>query len=364
MRSIYSPAASWRDLDSAGKFLAYNKWSMQGGIVLYAVLLAAFSDSAWVIAAIVASAAVSVWALQVQPALRLKAAPERPRTLIAGSAFLVALTAAGWLSGSPTLVTASLLGLVSAFTPFVPRWRWWTFAVVVAGAALLAFGLEAAQLAVLPLACALYTPLILWTVRLMNEAHRARVLESRLRVSEERLRFAQDLHDTLGQHLAAMSIKTQLAAKFAALNDARLTGELSELQSLIEATVSDMHGVVDNYRSRDLDQEITAAVSLLEQAGISVATSGSATALPTTAHDTAAWFIRETATNVLRHSQATHVKVTIEPRRIAVTNNAPHPADGSAGTGLDNLARRAAAIGARVDTDHSPIAFTAALELP
>lgn len=50
-----------------------------------------------------------------------------------------------------------------------------------------------------------------WSVGIVKELDHTRGLQSQLKVHEERLRFAQELHDSLGQHLAAMSLKTQLA---------------------------------------------------------------------------------------------------------------------------------------------------------
>ena len=44
--------------------------------------------------------------------------------------------------------------------------------------------------------------------RAMIETERSRRLESQLSAAEERLRLSQDLHDTMGQHLAALTIKT------------------------------------------------------------------------------------------------------------------------------------------------------------
>ncbi|WP_342318780.1 sensor histidine kinase [Corynebacterium mayonis] len=365
MSRIFNPATRWRNLDSAGKFLVYNRWSLQGTVIIIAVFLGLGARSMWAAAAIVASAFSAVVALHYQPVLRLKEIPRRPFLSAAGFTLNAVFLFASLPTAQLNVACMSLIILISAFTPFFRLWQWWTLAVCVAGVLVIAVGLGSPALAVLSIVCGSVTLVVLWTVRLMTEVHRARTLEARLRVSEERLRFAQDLHDTLGQNLAGMSIKTQLALKFAQRGDARLTTELTELQSLIDATVTDMHGVVDNYRSADFIQEINGAVTLLKQAGITVTVEGSAAEVAPAFHPTAAWFIRETATNVLRHSRATTAALSISPQRIALSNDGPDPpGSGPSGAGLDGLRRRASESGSRLRVEHSPTLFTAALELP
>src|SRR5699024_7494391 len=114
----------------------------------------------------------------------------------------------------------------------------------------------------------------IWTVDVMKEVERSRELEASLRVTEERLRFAQELHDTLGQHLAAMSVKSELALALAKRGDDRLENELRELQKLTRTSMSEMRDVVSGYRTVNLATEIEGAKSLLADAHIHLSVIG------------------------------------------------------------------------------------------
>src|SRR5699024_8258292 len=116
----------------------------------------------------------------------------------------------------------------------------------------------------------------IWTVNVMKEVEHSRELEASLRVTEERLRFAQELHDTLGQHLAAMSLKSEVALALATRGDDRLEDELRELQTLARTSMSQMREVVQGYRSINLATEIDGARSLLDDARITLHVHGAA----------------------------------------------------------------------------------------
>lgn len=362
--TILSPVITrWRGLDSAAKFLAYNRWSLQAMVVLFALGSSIGAWPSWALVGIATSTAIALHALHTEPALRLGQPGIRSHPRAFDCLIHAVVLVAGVVSDSFQLALIGVVNILLTCTPFMRRGAVVScvFAVIVAGVTVAMTGNW--LLAVLFLSLATLTPLILWTIRLMLKAHRARFLEAQLRVSEERNRFAQDLHDTLGQNLAAMSIKTQLALKLAQRGDARLTDELAQLHSLIGTTVESMRTVAGSYRSPEPDTELSSATALLEEAGINVEVTGSPDLLRTDIREVAAWFLRETSTNVLRHSFATDVAITLQPNRLSVTNNAPHPATRT-GSGLDNLRRRAAAVGGSVQVDRTATSYTTTLELP
>ncbi|GAA3153084.1 hypothetical protein GCM10020001_090850 [Nonomuraea salmonea] len=58
----------------------------------------------------------------------------------------------------------------------------------------------------------------------------ARAEVARLAVENERLRFARDLHDTLGHTLTAITIRSQLAARLAPADPVRAAAEMGEVE--------------------------------------------------------------------------------------------------------------------------------------
>ncbi|GLV60127.1 hypothetical protein KDH_69500 [Dictyobacter sp. S3.2.2.5] len=63
-----------------------------------------------------------------------------------------------------------------------------------------------------------------------------RVLCSRLKVEEERLRLARDLHDLPGQSLSVITLKSELARSLLAEDPTRCAQELSEIEQISRRT--------------------------------------------------------------------------------------------------------------------------------
>lgn len=200
----------------------------------------------------------------------------------------------------------------------------------------------------------------IWTVNVMKEVERSRELEASLRVTEERLRFAQELHDTLGQHLAAMSLKSEVALALAKRGDERLEGELRELQQLTRTSMSQMREVVQGYRTINLATEVEGAKSLLNDARITLNVHGDALDVAPAQRELAAWLVREATTNVLRHSDATTVDLHLLAGEVRMSN------DGVTGTvgklsGLSALRQRAGASHSTLLVDRTDEHFTVRL---
>lgn len=199
-----------------------------------------------------------------------------------------------------------------------------------------------------------------WSVGIVKELDRTRGLQSQLKVHEERLRFAQELHDSLGQHLAAMSLKTQLAISLYEKDADRAKSELHELEKLVRLMREDLHQVVTGYRTLYPHSELEAASSLLEGAGISVSVSGSPQDIPEACQQTAAWFIREATTNVMKHSNASAVDVSFSAHGVSISNDGAKHQIGSLG-GMQTLQERARKIDGTISLTHHNNQFTAAL---
>lgn len=206
------------------------------------------------------------------------------------------------------------------------------------------------------------------------ELRRGRDDAARLAVSEERLRFARDLHDLLGQHLAVIVLKSELTARLAEADPARAAREAREVEAVARTALRDVREAVTGYRHPRLDAELQGLRAALESAGAEVAVDNRAPPLPEGTQAALAWAAREAATNILRHSQATRVAVRLaQPEaasvRLEVVDNGPaRPRPGgtaSPGTGLVGLRERARRLGGSVDAGRTPDGgFRLAVTLP
>lgn len=378
-----NPFRMWRDLDGGAKLAVYTRLSLEAMVVffgLYIVAVVAFTDNdanppAWLTALdIVASllllvAGVAVLELRTEftTAPRREMRREVPwllptATVLGASCWVVGLLlmlsgSDGISDGGLPLIVVSLFIMPLAVMPWLPYH--WPVTVVAAVVTAVVVGEMWWMSLFIPFF--LMTMLLsAWTVNIAKQLDRARITESALQVSEERLRFAQELHDTLGQRLAAISVKTELARALAARGDDRSDAELAELQSLAQASVAEMHDVVEGYRTVNLSTEITGSRQLLESVGITLTVEGDPTALPEPLRETAAWLVREATTNVVKHADATWVRLTLTPHTVTVANDGV-ARDIERLSGLAGIRRRAEPSGASLVAERDGNLFTVTL---
>jgi two-component system sensor histidine kinase DesK len=128
---------------------------------------------------------------------------------------------------------------------------------------------------------------------------------ARLAVSEERLRFARDVHDLLGQSLAMIVLKSELAARQLPPDaDDSLRQELRDVARAARGSLNDLREAVAGYRRPTLQAEISGARTALRAAGIDFTVDDRLGPLPAEQDSVLAWCLREAVTNVLKHSGA------------------------------------------------------------
>lgn len=213
-----------------------------------------------------------------------------------------------------------------------------------------------------------YAVMFLNVLTTTRELERARIDTARLAVTEERLRFSRDLHDVFGRTLSTVALKAELAAEQARRGRPESEATMREVQSIATEALGEVREVVRGYRQTDLAGELAGARSLLEASGIEVTTVTEGNGvLPAPLARTFAWVVREGATNILRHSDATRVRIalTSEPgrARLVLDNDDPHPPTGRAGSGLAGLSERLAEVGGRLWVDHGADRFTLTAEV-
>src|SRR5699024_9509231 len=106
--------------------------------------------------------------------------------------------------------------------------------------------------------------------------------------------------------------------------------------------------------------EISSARTVLNSAGIEARIIGDAEQLPARVQETAAWFIRESATNILKHSCATWAEVSIEEHAVRVTNDGSRGSIGKLG-GTRPIKQRALEFDGSIELHNPEGKFLAAL---
>ncbi|MCW2846234.1 MAG: histidine kinase [Marmoricola sp.] len=186
----------------------------------------------------------------------------------------------------------------------------------------------------------------------------------RLAVSEERNRFARDLHDILGHSLTVITVKAELAQKLMDVDPERARAEIDDLEWLSRDALADVRRAVEGYRELTLPGEILRARTALAAAEIEADLPNSVDDVPSDKRELFAWTIREGVTNVIRHSSATRCTVVLHPDCVEIRDDGVGPAQESVGQGLVGLRERARAIGATVVTRTLEPGFSLSVVLP
>lgn len=187
---------------------------------------------------------------------------------------------------------------------------------------------------------------------LLRELHRTRQELATLAVTEERLRFARELHDVLGHNLSVIAMKTELAMRISAEQRERLHAELSDIHGIARRSLHDVRAVVKGYREMSLERELGGVRRVLQAAGISCDFHDIPATLDLATKVALAWAVREAATNILRHSRATVCNLTVEQDdkrgriRIGLSNDgALAESSDTDGSGLAGVRERLTQVG-------------------
>lgn len=200
----------------------------------------------------------------------------------------------------------------------------------------------------------------LWLWDMLLQARKGREAQAQLAASEERLRFARDVHDVLGHDLSLITLKAELAARLAQGDAAR---EAAEVQQLAVKALANLRAAVHGYRAVDLGKQLEAIAEVLQSSGVRCTVTQPPDELPEVIATRLAAVLREASTNMLRHSKAKWCRIDVtregEEVRMTVANDgardvAPDPHS----SGLAGLADRLAETGGRLRTRQENGVFT------
>ena len=176
----------------------------------------------------------------------------------------------------------------------------------------------------------------------------------RLAATAERERIGRDLHDLLGHTLSLITLKLELARKLADRDPAASRRELEEAEHVARDALAQVRSAVTGIRSTDLAAELASAKLMLESSQVRLDYDVPPADLPPEVERGLALVLREAATNIARHAQATCAK--IEFAREAKTVQLCVGDDGRGGVhadgnGLTGMRDRVRALGGTLSVD-------------
>lgn len=149
---------------------------------------------------------------------------------------------------------------------------------------------------------------------LEGELESAKERISELIIHEERQRIARDLHDTLGQKLSMIGLKSDLASRLVEKNPKAAIQEIQEIRHTARIALKEVRELVSNMKAVKLSEECIRVEEILKAAGISYQLKGDIHQLkiPVLVENVLSMCLKEAVTNIVKHSGAKHCIIEIQ----------------------------------------------------
>ncbi|WP_223699973.1 sensor histidine kinase [Sutcliffiella deserti] len=219
----------------------------------------------------------------------------------------------------------------------------------------------------LPFVIIIWISVILLPWNLFNKGKQD-ILEEKLDVAnkriselvkqEERQRIARDLHDTLGQKLSLIGLKSDLARKLIYKNPEQAKSELKDVQQTARTALNEVRKMVSQMRGIRVSEELVRVKQILDAAEIGFTLE---TDLPLKnsslfMENVLSMCLKEAVTNIVKHSKATTCSINIEQLvdelRLTVKDNGVGMdviQDPGKGSGLEGMKERLEFVNGRLD---------------
>ncbi|MFD1739807.1 sensor histidine kinase [Bacillus salitolerans] len=179
---------------------------------------------------------------------------------------------------------------------------------------------------------------------------------------EERQRIARDLHDTLGQKLSLIGLKSDLARKLITKDPEQARIEINDVQQTARIALKEVRELVTKMRGTKLEDEIFRVNQILKAAGIQFELKGdtklSNTSLIT--ENVVSMCMKEAVTNVVKHSHAKKCTISIIPSQTELVVKVADDGVGITGAltdlkgnGLQGIRERLEFVNGSLDIDSS-----------
>ena len=192
--------------------------------------------------------------------------------------------------------------------------------------------------------------------RSTHKSREHKAIEKELDILAERERIARDVHDVLGHSLTIVNLKAELAAKLVETNAPAAQEQMRQVAQLSRQALAEVHSTVTRLRVPDLEGEILASSRALETAGIQANLPDATTAANIAGMNSSlfSWALRETVTNIVRHSHATYATVRLNSTGLEVTDNGIGIGDAPCKSGLTGLRTRIEDAGGTLTLGNAP----------
>lgn len=134
-----------------------------------------------------------------------------------------------------------------------------------------------------------------------------------LAILDERNRIARDLHDTLGQKLSIIGLKSELSAKLIDKNPEKAKQELTDIHHTSRHALKEVREIISNMKHVSLTAELKSVEDILEMADINsdISIETDISILPVLIENILSTSLKETVNNIVKHSNAKNCWIKI-----------------------------------------------------
>jgi two-component system sensor histidine kinase DesK len=132
---------------------------------------------------------------------------------------------------------------------------------------------------------------------------------------EERQRIARDLHDTLGQKLSLIGLKSDLASKLIYKNPSQAQIEINDVRKTARTALKEVRVMVTQMRGTRLEEELFRIQQILKAAEIDLVVEGDPKLINISliTENVVSMCLKEAVNNIVKHSDASTCLVSIKP---------------------------------------------------
>ncbi|WP_092987348.1 sensor histidine kinase [Lacicoccus qingdaonensis] len=134
-----------------------------------------------------------------------------------------------------------------------------------------------------------------------------------LAIVNERHRIARDLHDTLGQKLSMVGLKSELASKLIDKDPDKARKELADIQNTSRHALKEVREMISNMKHVSLEEELQMVENILNMSDINseINMNVDVKDTPVLIDNILSMCLRESVNNVIKHSKAVNCSIDL-----------------------------------------------------